>query len=205
MSDPIQTPAKEDVWWSNLEDDEVDHNTAGNPPYDLDKVVSRIQRAHRLAPKMVLDMGCGVGRLTNAIAKKLQGNDGTVHGFDIARPLIDIAVAASPGNALYWHSDGRSIPSALYGPFDLIYSVTMFQHIPHDAKWEYIMQAAERLHPDGVFVFTVAVGDEPPTFLNHQLSEAELDDLALAMTSLFSTVSIDGPDENGWTWVEAHA
>lgn len=201
MNDPIQTPAKEDVWWSNVDlDNPVDLH--GNPPYDVGAVANRIISAHPF-PGRILDMGCGVGRLTNLLAAGL--HDSVVLGFDISGPSVHEAALGNPGNALYWHSDGRTIPAGITGVFDLIYSITMFQHIPHDAKWGYICQAAERIRGDGVFVFTVAVGDEPPTFLNHQLTERELEDFASAMTNLFSTVSVDGPDENGWHWVEARA
>lgn len=201
MSD-IQTPAKEDVWWSNLEGDEIDHNLHGNPPYDVDAVAQRIIGSC-LYPGRVLDMGCGVGRLTNHIARELDTS--SVLGFDISGPFVHVAAEKSPVNAHYWHSDGRTIPDGITGTFDLIYSVTMFQHIPHDAKWSYICQAAERIRPGGAFVFTVAVGDEPPSFLNHQLTHSELEDFASAMTNLFETVSVDGPDDNGWHWVTARA
>lgn len=200
MTGPIQTTQDEDIWWSNLIGDEVDHNLHGNPPYDVASVAERIVAAC-LYPGRILDMGCGVGRLTNHIARELDTS--SVLGFDISSPSVAAATLDSPANALYWHSDGRTIPAGITGVFDLIYSVTMFQHIPHDAKWAYICQAADRIRPGGAFVVTVAVGDEPPTFLNHQLSEKELDEFCLAMTDLFATVSVDGPDDNGWTWLEA--
>lgn len=202
MTDPIQTPAKEDVWWSNLEGDEISHNLHGNPPYDVERVAERLISAC-LYPGRILDMGCGVGRLTNHIARELDTS--SVLGFDISAPSVFQAATGCPSNALYWHSDGRTIPSGITGTFDLIYSVTMFQHVPHDAKWGYIVQAAERLRRGGAFVFTVAVGDEPPTFLNHQLTESELEDFASAMTNLFETVSVDHDPVTDWWFVEARA
>lgn len=201
MNDPVQTPAKEDVWWSNLEGDEIGHNLHGNPPYDVEAVAERIIFAHPYAGR-ILDMGCGIGRLTREIADQMDTS--SVLAFDISGPSI-FRAAEHNSHILYWHSDGRTIPSGITGTFDLIYSITMFQHIPHDAKWNYIVQAGERLRPGGAFVFTVAVGDEPPSFLNHQLTRQELEDFASAMTNLFETVSVDHDPVTDWWWVEARA
>lgn len=201
----IQTPSAEREHWDAIDrTNPVDLH--GDPPYDVERVIGRLQAAHRHPkPTRVLDMGCGIGRLTYAVAKMLP--EGMVYGFDISVQNVFVAAAHIPpmANALYWKNDGRSIPAGITGTFDLIYSVTMFQHIPHDAKWGYICQAAERIRPGGAFVFTVAVGDEPPTFLNHQLTEQELEDFASAMTSLFTTVSVDYDEVNDWTWVVAKA
>lgn len=197
-----QSPIDEERHWSSIDIDRpVDLH--GDPPYDVERVIGRLQAAHRLAPERVLDIGCGVGRLTNAVAKKVGVHGGTVLGFDISSRNVFEAVSGAPANAYYWHSDGRNIPAGITGTFDLVYAITVFQHIPHDAKWNYIRQAADRLRDGGVFVFTLAVGDEPATFLNHQFTHTELEDFAAALTDLFTTVSVDGPDENGWTWVEA--
>lgn len=193
-----QTPLDEGEFWSTINlDNPLDLH--GDPPYDVGRVADRIISSTP-NPARCLDMGCGIGRLTNHIATRL--SDSWVYGFDISKQNVFRAVEGKPGNALYWRSDGRTIPSGITGHFDLIWSVGMLQHIPHDAKYGYISQAAERLHIGGVFVFTVAVGDAPPAFLNHQLTEHELEEMCFWMLDLFGTVSKDHDPVNDWTWLE---
>lgn len=193
-----QSPIDEERHWSSIDIDRpVDLH--GDPPYDVRAVCERLLGA-ALYPGRILDIGCGIGRLTNLVADEMP--DSSVLGFDISSRNVFEAVTGAPANAYYWHGDGRTIPAGITGTFDLVYAITVMQHIPHDAKWGYIRQAADRLRDGGVFVFTLAVGDEPPTFLNHQFTHTELEDFAAGLTDLFITVSVDGPDENGWTWVE---
>lgn len=190
----MSTPSQEAEHWDQVGEEDLH----GVPAYDTKPVIARLQ----VGPQMrCLDMGCGIGRLTNAVAWR--GLDPRVYGFDISRRNIFKAAERAPHNAFYWVSDGRNIPSGITGKFDLIWSVTMFQHVPHDVKWGYIRQAAERLNPGGRLVFSYALGDEPPTFLNHQYTADEVRDLAIAMTELFDEVALDGPDDNGWNWMEA--
>ena len=153
------TPERERAWWSSLTDQDQIDNTAGVPPYDVEAVADLIGPPFERG----LDLGCGVGRLTNHIAAAHP--ESTIYGVDIAQPMIDAANrdAAERGlaNVRYLTGDGRTIPLGVDGMFDRVWSITMFQHIPYEATLEYIAGVAWHLRPGGKFTFTVAVSDEP--------------------------------------------
>ena len=71
-----------------------------------------------LAPQSALDFGCGVGRLTSALAKRVP----TVVGCDAAASMLRIAADAVPDAAFV-----ASLPDRT---FDLIVSLIVLQHIP---------------------------------------------------------------------------
>jgi SAM-dependent methyltransferase len=70
------------------------------------------------APKSALDFGCGVGRLTRALAKRVD----RVAGVDAAESMLRLARENVP-NARF----STTIPN---DRFDLIVSLIVFQHIP---------------------------------------------------------------------------
>ena len=91
------------------------------------------------APKRILEIGCGYGRLTTEIAKRYP--DAHVTGIDINPKILP-----DSGNITYMcqgNLDG--LPTQ-----DAIYSVALFQHLPSDAKRAYIAAAAGLLNPGGV-------------------------------------------------------
>ena len=71
-----------------------------------------------IAPKSALDFGCGVGRLTRALVKRVD----RVAGVDAAESMLRIARENVP-NATF----STAIPNER---FDLIVSLLVFQHIP---------------------------------------------------------------------------
>ncbi|HEX3577139.1 MAG TPA: class I SAM-dependent methyltransferase [Thermoanaerobaculia bacterium] len=70
------------------------------------------------APKSALDFGCGVGRLTKALVKRVD----RVAGIDAAESMLRIARDNVPDAAF-----STTIPNER---FDLIVSLLVFQHIP---------------------------------------------------------------------------
>lgn len=191
----------EQRFWDSLDDESARINTEGDPPYDLVPVVLRLVTAAPDAQR-ILDLGCGRGRVTNAVARLMPA--ATVYGVDISIKMLDAAAVMAGGvdNVHYWRTDGRTIPQFNNrDPFDLVYSIATYQHIPNDAMWGYIHQVHERLAPSGVFMFTIAVG-ESDHFLNHQIPDPRA--FGADLIQIFDHVSIDAEsDGNGWTWVTA--
>jgi SAM-dependent methyltransferase len=66
-----------------------------------------------------LDIGCGVGRLTRAIA----GHVREAAGYDVSETMVALARETAPANAVF----STALPA---GPFDWINSYIVFQHIP---------------------------------------------------------------------------
>lgn len=66
----------------------------------------------------VLDVGCGPGRHSHALAER----DVTVHGIDISQAFVDLAAAGAPsGLATFERLDARSLP--FDGEFDAAISL----------------------------------------------------------------------------------
>jgi len=81
---------------------------------DIDNIFDLID----FAPKTALDFGCGVGRLTRALAKRVD----RVAGVDAAESMLRIARENVPSASF-----SSAIPNER---FDLIVSLIVFQHIP---------------------------------------------------------------------------
>ncbi len=84
-----------------------------------------------------LDIGCGVGRLTYAMAKIVPA----VTGYDVAESMLTLAREAAPGNAEF-------SPTLPPGPFAWINSYIVFQHIPPPEGLRLIDDALHRAAPD---------------------------------------------------------
>lgn len=97
-----------------------------------------------IAPMSALDFGCGVGRLTVPLARRVA----RVVGCDVAPAMLELARhnAADAGitNALF--------TTELDGTFDLICSLIVFQHIPVERGMAILERLIGMLAPGGVAV-----------------------------------------------------
>ena len=102
----------------------------------------------------MLEIGCGAGRMTAALAEAF----GEVHAVDVSPVMLahaERALAGHPNVKLHL-CDGASLSPLGDLAFDFILSYIVFQHIPDKAIVEtYIRDAAHRLRPGGVFKFQV--------------------------------------------------
>jgi 2-polyprenyl-3-methyl-5-hydroxy-6-metoxy-1,4-benzoquinol methylase len=80
------------------------------------------------APRRVLDFGCGVGRVTLPLARRVD----SVVAIDIADSMLSVARELLQQNAVtnVQLVKGDATLSAIHGPFDLVHSVIVLQHIP---------------------------------------------------------------------------
>jgi SAM-dependent methyltransferase len=92
------------------------------------------------APQSALDFGCGVGRLTGALAKRVA----RVAGVDVAPSMLDLARENVPEATF-----SATIPNER---FDLIVSLIVFQHIPVRRGEELLDELLGCLSDDGVAV-----------------------------------------------------
>jgi SAM-dependent methyltransferase len=92
-----------------------------------------------------LDFGCGVGRLSRALATRFT----TVHGVDISAPMVEQAqrlVGAEFANCTFQVSTSERLPYAA-GSFDLVVSNLVLQHMPPRLAQRYVgefLRAAPR-------------------------------------------------------------
>ena len=103
--------------------------------------------------RKALDFGCGVGRLTQALA----GYFGEVHGVDIAPSMIELAIRYNRyGDRCKYHVN-NSASLELFGDdsFDLIYSRLTLQHMQPEYAKGYITEFVRVLAPSGLLIFSL--------------------------------------------------
>ena len=118
-----------------------------------------MNEADRLVPhrqrRRALDFGCGIGRLTVALADYYD----EVVGVDIAHSMVEQARQRNPApdRIRYEHNtdpDLRKFPS---GGFDLVCSWIVLQHMPPSLMKAYIADLLRLVAPGGLLVFQLPV------------------------------------------------
>ncbi|WP_158603547.1 class I SAM-dependent methyltransferase [Micromonospora radicis] len=97
-----------------------------------------------------LDFGCGVGRLSQALAAYAD----EVTGVDIAPSMLAAAreLDRSSGNIRFTLNDAADLRQFPDGHFDLVYSALVLQHLPRPAVDGYLAEFLRVLRPGGVAV-----------------------------------------------------
>lgn len=131
----------------------------------------------------VLEIGCGAGRVTRALARMF----GEVYAVDISAEMVRLArqACADLGNVHIEQNNGRDL--ACLGPIqvDFAFSTIVFQHIPSKEIIEsYIREVHRLLRPRGLFKFQVQGAELVEeggydTWLGVPISEEEAIEMAL--------------------------
>ena len=120
---------------------------------EVETVMSHLARIGRVpnGDGEALDFGCGVGRVTQALARRFA----RCVGLDISPQMIEKAVAFNRyAHCRYLvHSDTR-LPFA-DASFSFIYSNIVLQHVPARYSEQYLREFVRVLAPGGVLVFGV--------------------------------------------------
>lgn len=116
-------------------------------PRDVDKLVA-------------LDFGCGVGRLTLALADYYA----LAVGVDVSQEMVTQArnyAGDREGEEVHFvlNTEPNLVRFQDY-TFDFIYSCITLQHMPHDLQQGYISEFLRLLTPDGAAVFHLPEGPE---------------------------------------------
>lgn len=105
------------------------------------------------APKRILDFGCGAGRVLLPLSERCEEAVGLdVSGSMLAECRLNCEAANRPNVRLV--QSGASLPP-LDGPFDLVHSYIVFQHIPRRKGERLIRELLGRLAPGGAAVLHV--------------------------------------------------
>lgn len=113
-----------------------------DPGISLEETVAAIVSHFPAAPKRILEIGCGYGRLTREIRARYPAAE--VCGLDVNAAVLEEAERYDPDTRFVCRD---SIDDA---GFDAVYSVALFQHLPDSQKQAYIAQAYAALNPGGV-------------------------------------------------------
>lgn len=115
------------------------------------QAAKRLKSRHAdFAPASALDFGCGVGRLTRALAAMT----GDAYGVDVAEAMLIEARRHAPASATF----GHELPERA---FDWIMSLIVFQHIPPERGYRLLEALLQRLAPGGFVTLQFALYREP--------------------------------------------
>jgi trans-aconitate methyltransferase len=98
-----------------------------------------------------LDFGCGVGRLTQALAQRFEN----VVGVDVSPRMVETAASLNrfPDRASYVWNDAPHLKTFNDSSFDFIYTNIVLQHIMPDVTVGYLREFLRILEPAGMLVF----------------------------------------------------
>jgi SAM-dependent methyltransferase len=98
-----------------------------------------------------LDFGCGVGRLTQALAPHFA----RAVGIDISPSMLDVARRRNrfPERVSYVSNQTADLRAFQDGTFDFLVSLIVLQHLPPDIGVGYLREFFRVLAPAGVLVF----------------------------------------------------
>jgi len=133
-----------------------------------EREVSLARKKAVLGPHVrTLDIGCGIGRIENAI----HGEVHSIVGVDVSEEMLKRArdKVRAP-NVSFQAVDGQSLNGIESEQFDLCLSFMVLQHIPRAAVANYIREVGRVLKPGGRFLFQIPLPEpngaaEPPA--NH--------------------------------------
>jgi len=108
------------------------------------------------ARNVALDFGCGVGRLSRALATRYA----SVIGVDIASTMIARAreLNADRANIRFVENAEADLRFVGDGTVDFVYSAITLHHIPAVLQRAYIAEFMRVLAPEGLAVFQIASG-----------------------------------------------
>ncbi len=130
----------------------------------------------------VLEIGCGAGRVTRALAKLF----GEVHAVDVSGEMVRLATEAVRDfpKASVYQNNGKDLTVVPNLQFDFAFSTIVFQHIPSREIIEnYVAEVQRLLRPGALFKFQVQ-GDSTletkpdDTWLGAPFSERQAVDMA---------------------------
>jgi SAM-dependent methyltransferase len=133
--------ADEERFWAEGERD-LDHV--------LGKLGARIEAGDR-----VVDLGCGVGRLTRVIAARAA----SVYAIDVSAEMLAQARKHNPelGNVEWIHGDGLTLQPIPDEAADAVVSHVVFQHIPDpQVTYGYVAEMGRVLRAGGWAAFQVS-------------------------------------------------
>ena len=130
----------------------------------------------------VLEIGCGAGRVTRALANLF----GEVHAVDVSSEMVRLASEAlrEYPKAFLYQNNGKDLTVVPDLQFDFAFSSIVFQHIPSREIIEnYVREVHRLLRPGALFKFqvqgNVRVKSRPDdTWLGAPFSERQAVDMA---------------------------
>ncbi|MFN3197772.1 MAG: methyltransferase domain-containing protein [Bradymonadia bacterium] len=147
---------------------------------DVNELVGHFSGRLELPRSNILDLGCGIGRLS----APLSGLCRSVTGVDVSDKMIAEARRLHGGvsNLDFITTSGADLQPLANGTFDAVFSFSVLPHLPPDVVSCYFTEANRVLREGGWFIYQFWVGPERPAAENDTLtirvySEEQLDKL----------------------------
>jgi SAM-dependent methyltransferase len=121
---------------------------------DLDHILRTLE-VHIRSDDDVVDLGCGVGRLSRVIAGRAE----RVYAIDVSAEMLELArkYNAHLSNVEWFHGDGTTLQPIPDAAADAVVSHVVFQHIPDpDVTYGYVAEMGRVLRPGGWAAFQVS-------------------------------------------------
>ena len=102
----------------------------------------------------IIEIGCGTGRLTNALAKRF----GEVHAVDVSGEMISQAreLLKPHSNVYLYQNNGFDLSVLPAQEYDFAFTLVVFQHIPsYEVIESYVREVNRLLRPGALFKFQV--------------------------------------------------
>ena len=118
---------------------------------EVDAVIRAAQQASPIRFGTALDFGCGVGRLSQALAQRFE----RVIGIDIAASMIQVANQFNrfPGRCQYLHNNAAHLAVVEGASVDFVYSNITLQHMVPSLARGYIREFFRVARPGGHVIF----------------------------------------------------
>jgi SAM-dependent methyltransferase len=120
------------------------------------KIWNDLKSASRYQPKpgdTIVEVGCGVGRLTRAMAPEV----GKVFAFDLSAEMLVIArKSVEADNASFHRAETPALAEIADASVEAFVAYCVFQHLPDLGVLQgYLNTAARVLKPGGMLIFTM--------------------------------------------------
>ncbi len=120
------------------------------------------ERAHGLAGKAIVDVGCGGGILAESMARR----GAVVTGIDLGAAPLAVgrihAAQAGVDNVTYRHVAAEELAAEAPGQFDVVTCMEMLEHVPDPAS---VVRACAQLVKPGGLVFFSTINRNPKSYL----------------------------------------
>ncbi len=101
---------------------------------------------------VVVEIGCGVGRLSRVIAPEVSH----LHAFDISAEMLAEAAKIEPRNVSFHRAEGNDLRILPDGIADLVLAYCVFQHLPSvEVLGRYLKEMVRVAKPGGIIAFTL--------------------------------------------------
>jgi 2-polyprenyl-3-methyl-5-hydroxy-6-metoxy-1,4-benzoquinol methylase len=139
-----------DMLLANFPRDEAMSHAVGGAYEETGRKERAILEYAGLKPGMSLvDVGCGSGRLSSALADMPLNYLGT----DVVQKLLDYAKSRAPADFRFVRNVELSVP-AESGTVGMICAFSVFTHLQHTESYIYLTDFLRALRPGGVVVFS---------------------------------------------------